>query len=343
MAHAVSVSDPEVEREGSGSPCGLAGGPELHPGGSQDQDSGKPALPPEVERALLSCLSLHISTLSELKGHKVEVFGVDIYKHDAVVRRRLVKNNWTPEELRLMVENGMFVEGRAGAQVKPVRGKRKKISRQEPRVQSLLEFQQVVKNSDVELQSFLTLTYGKSFPTDGRVVAAQQDAFHTALRRRYDTEYTWMKEFQKRGAAHFHYLTEIGENDIDRDWLGWTWSRISGGGEHVRWQHTRPETWSPFILKDGAIRYIGKYLRKAQEEEGENQKKVPVDKGWTNWGRWWGMSRGIKAEPLKFLRLDAHQIADAVGFTDSNKFLKDCADGKKRWRTILWDQSDKFL
>lgn len=334
--------DPEVERVETGSACGLAGGPVLEPVHQGDQDNQEPGYSPEVERALLSCLSLHISTLSELKGHKVEVYGVDIYRHDAVVRRRLVKQNWSPEELRLMVENGMWTEGGAAAARRPVRGKRKKISRVEPRAQSLLDFQTTVKNSDVEFTSFLTLTYGKSFPTDGRVVARHQDAFHTALRRRYDTEYAWMKEFQARGAAHFHYLTEVAKNDIDPEWLGSTWSRITGGGELVRWQHTRPEVWAPFVYADGAIRYIGKYLRKAQEEDGENQKRVPVEKGWKNWGRWWGLSRGIKAEPIKFVRANAQEIAEAVGFTDSNKFLKDCADGKKRWRKILWDQSAKF-
>lgn len=334
-------SYPEVERDEAGSPCGIAGGPALERR-SRVETADKTPLSPEVEAALLSCLSLHISTESELKGHKVEVFGVDIYRHDAVVRRRLVKRSWTAEELRMMVENGVFHEAAAGVSERPIRAKRKKITRIEPRTQSLLGFQMVVKNSDVEFQSFLTLTYGRSFPRDGRVVAAHQDAFHTALRRRYDTEYAWMKEFQDRGAAHFHYLTEVGAVDIDPEWLGHTWSRIIGGGEPVRWQHTRPEVWSPFVHSDGAIRYIGKYLRKAQDEENGNQKRVPLDKGWTNWGRWWGMSRGIKAAPLKFVSCNAQQIASALGFNEANRFLKDCVDGKKRFRKLLWDQSEKF-
>ena len=333
-------SIPEVERDEAGSPCDLAGGPVL---ATPELDGGPKVVPisPEVERALLSCLSLHICTLSELKGQTIEVFGVEIYKHDAVVRRR-VRSRFTAEEARMMIENGWWMETAGGGGHKPPRGRRNKITRTQPRAQSLLEFQRVVKNSDVQFRSFLTLTYGKSFPVDGRIVAKHQHAFHTALRRRYDNlEYSWMKEFQRRGAAHFHYLTEVGEDDIDREWLGETWARITRGGEPVRWQHTRPEVWSAFRKQDGAIRYIGKYLRKAQDDE-ENQKEVPVDKGWKNWGRWWGMSRGIKAEPIKFVECNAQEIAEAVGFESSNRFLKDCADGKKRFRTILWDQSEKF-
>jgi hypothetical protein len=198
-----------------------------------------------------------------------------------------------------------------------------------------------VKNSGIQFKSFLTLSYGKNFPRNGRIVARHQNAFHTHLRKRYPAvEYAWMKEFQERGAAHFHYLLNIAEADIDREWLARIWAKIVGGGEKVRWQHARAETWEAFRKEDGAIRYVGKYLRKSQEEDGKNQKKVPS--GWTHWGRWWGMSSGVKTKTPRFIPCNAVQIVNAMGFTDANKFLKYDAEGKMHLLTMLWDQSDKI-
>lgn len=346
MSGSVACRYPAVERDEAGAPCDLAGGPVLE---RPEPEGGAKIVPfsPEVEQALLSCLSSYISNETELRrvnGAKVEVYGVELYDHDVRVKRRMVRRDWTDEETRRMVEGGMWArQGSCGAGKARRKGNKKRISRTEPKTFSLLEFQLYVKNSGIHFQSFLTLSYGQNFPRNGRIVARHQNAFHSQLRKRYpDVEYAWMKEFQERGAAHFHYLLNIAEYDIDREWLAKVWARIVGGGEKVRWQHTRPEVWEAFREKDGAIRYVGKYLRKSQEEDGKNQKKVPVDKGWVHWGRWWGMSDGVKPKKPRFIPCDAKQIVQAMGFTDANKFLTDDKDGRKHLRSLLWDQSEKF-
>lgn len=293
-----------------------------------------------ADEAVAACLSLHISTESELKGHKVEVYGVEKFKNDVKVKRRLVKRPWTPEEVRMMVEKGYFSAGGLGS---CLRGKRKKAmsKKGEPSSKSLMEFYHQLRNTDVEFQSLVLLTYGKRFPRDGRICAKHQNAFHTAICRRFgEVEYAWCKEWQERGALHLHYATTIGAADIDHRWLADTWTRILGewGCRKVWRVHAHADQWQTLRSSEEAIsRYFASYV--SNDPDKKEQKKVP--KGFTNPGRPWGVSRSVKPEPEKFIACDAYDIARVMG-ADSPKFFKQCADGKYRLRTYGWGQGGKF-
>lgn len=342
-------SCPVVEQDEADPPCGSedpAGWADLEPPDEEPRGTRSDASwVPEVgfktpDEAVAACLSLHISTETELKGHKVEVAGVEIFKNDVKVRRRLVKRDWSPEEVRGMVEKGYF---HAGSGPLPVRGKRKKAMsrRNEPSSKSLLELFHQLRNTDVEFRSVITLTYGTPFPTDGRICAKHQNAFHTALSREFgDHEYAWTKEWQKRGALHLHYASTVGIEDVRRGWLPDTWTRILGAWSDVKvWRvHAHEDCWQPLFSPDDAIsRYFAAYI--SNDPEKKRQKKVPS--GFTNPGRPWGVSSGVKPHAEKFLPCDAFEIARRMGM-DGPKYYKQCQDGLYRPRTYGWGQSDKF-
>lgn len=291
-----------------------------------------------ADEAVAACLSLHISTESELKGHKVEVYGVEKFKHDVKVKRRLVKRPWTAEEVRQMVENGYFKSGGW-----MLRGKRKKsmVKRGEPSSRSLLEFFHQLRNTDAEFKSLICLTYGTPFPQDGRICAKHQNAFHTAMTREYGpVDYGWCKEWQERGALHLHYATSLGEAELDHRWLADTWTRILGpwGSRKVWRVHAHEDQWQLLRSSDEAIsRYFASYI--SNDPKKKQQKKVP--KGFINPGRPWGVSTRVKPQPAKFIACNAYDIAQRMG-VDAPKFYKQCADGKYRARTYAWGQSEKF-
>lgn len=338
---------PEVERDRSGSPFCQERGPDPD---SFEEEEGivcDSSWIPEggfrdADHALAVHLSLHICTESELKGHKVEVVGARVWKHDIEVVRKMAKRNWTPEEVRKMVEEGYFHAGAGGSSSPRVRGKRKACmsKKGEPTYRSLLEFYKQLRNTDVEFKSALCLTYGKQFPMDGRICARHQHAFHTALQRRYGSvEYAWAKEWQDRFALHLHYATTIGEADIDRLWFADTWTRIIGGNHDVHFVHRRIEQWQALYAdKEATSRYFSAYV--SNDPEKKKQKRVPP--GFVNPGRPWGVSRGVKPKPIKFVAANAAEIVQRVGFDAAIKFVKQTQDGKYHPRNHWWGQAEKF-
>lgn len=166
------------------------------------------------------------------------------------------------------------------------------------------------------LPLFQTLTYGRDWPPDGRVVKRHLDAFNKRRARRYpESSAIWKMELQKRGAPHFHLMVfgvpaqecrraavledngpEFRQSDLRRAmhvcdcpvcWTQGNWWDIAGYGsfDHLRagTRVERARTWA------GVVSYTAKYLGKLCDN------KVTVrDTGEVvelrDCGRWWGVS-----------------------------------------------------
>lgn len=225
---------------------------------------------------------------------------------------------FTPEELNTLypicgitLYPRAIVTHRQSTLDNPFRGRRG-VRRSATRLsrRSLFNFLFKVSNAIVEWKSLLTLTYGPNYPLDGRQVKKHLNAFITSMRRQYgDFQYFWFLEFQARGAPHLHVGLDIpNPGKDDRLFVASVWSRLVelegvtycsacfgwdtavfcyGGTtrDAVLRQHRRVKTWENLREKEGAIRYVAKYVGKP------TSKRVP--RWFSNVGRYWGFSRGV--------------------------------------------------
>ena len=130
-----------------------------------------------------------------------------------------------------------------------------------------------------------------------------------------DLHYCWVREYQERGAVHYHFLMER-EGLERRGWLAGRWLETVGTGKKARtvvrgpledrlvrlWisavgdcsEEFRAFQWGgivePFRAEDGATRYFASYLSKAE------QKTLPADAETT--GRWWYVCPKAKPVPI---------------------------------------------
>jgi len=138
-----------------------------------------------------------------------------------------------------------------------------------------------IDNYYMDFRVMVTLTYGATWPNDGRVVKAHLRAFFERMRRAgwFEKEsLVWWLEFQARGAPHLHMVLT---GWLSKDFVASAWSEISGAPIE---SCTRTES-----LKhaDAAGSYASKYAAKS------DQKEIPP--GYTNVGRFWGC-RGARPE-----------------------------------------------
>lgn len=143
-----------------------------------------------------------------------------------------------------------------------------------------------------EYRVMLTLTYGREFPTDGRLAQQHLKRFIGAYEYHVNREHElaginhgkpfsffWFKEFQKRGAVHFHaFIT----HPLDFRLIANIWHRIAGAVDDDA--HLRAGTRVEWIRggRAGLIRYAVKYASKL------DQKAVPGT--FEKVGRFWGVS-----------------------------------------------------
>jgi len=130
---------------------------------------------------------------------------------------------------------------------------------------------------------FIHLTYPKDFPFDGKRVKKHLDTFIKRLKRSYpDIEFMWVIEFQRRGAPHFHILTD---REVDKEWLSQNWYEVVGSGDikHL-WAGTRVEL---VKSKNHAVAYVINYLNGNKNKL--YQKIVPEE--YKNVGRFWSHSK----------------------------------------------------
>jgi len=141
-----------------------------------------------------------------------------------------------------------------------------------------------IDNYYADFTGMITLTYGKDYPLDGRVVKKHLRAFWERLRRLPTTgtdetgatwlqEYSlvWWIEYQERGAPHIHAVVT---GWLSMAWVAQNWSAVSGAPAATS---TRVES-----LRDSetAGSYAAKYAAKAEQHE--------VPGGYENCGRHWG-------------------------------------------------------
>lgn len=190
----------------------------------------------------------------------------------------------------------------------------------------------------IPLTSMITLTYPGQFPTDGESAKKDLKYFLNAYRRRFpDSNYLWILEFQKRGAPHYHILTDV--YDIlyrDRVWLATVWSDrmisrdmfdpvrhkqalLDAEFEKTFKVHFHRKVWEPIREGDGAARYIAKYALKMEQKE--------VPEIYSNVGRFWGAS----SEVLRPLVVPTYLPCTEEG---ARSFLEECGLNPDSWGNL---------
>lgn len=143
------------------------------------------------------------------------------------------------------------------------------------------------QNTGVQFTDFLTLTYPRDFPTNGKEVKRHLNTFLSWLRSANSgLEYLWFLEFQKRGAPHFHIMVNVDMVSRKKE-VSIRWYETVQSGDV---KHLKAGTNTQRIRKsDGAARYTAKYASK------QYQKVVPDD--YRDVGRFWGCSSGVPPKP----------------------------------------------
>lgn len=134
---------------------------------------------------------------------------------------------------------------------------------------------------------FVTLTYPAEFPTDPAVCAAHLRAFRARMHRKYGKfAAVWRKEYQCRGAPHYHLLLFLDRPpeelraDVSRFWY-----QVVGSGDerHLRagTQVVEVKSWR------GARGYAAKYMGKLETLQPGTE--FPLFQGAGSTGRLWGV------------------------------------------------------
>ena len=161
----------------------------------------------------------------------------------------------------------------------------------------------VAHNTSIDFELMVTLTYPKSYPSDGRQVKYHLKRFIKWMKEvKGVISFFWFMEFQRRGAPHFHIFT-AGGNLLDmKKEVSQKWYDIvaSEDPKHLL-AGTRVEK---LRHPEGAGRYASKYASKP------HQKKIP--EGYKNVGRWWGNSRDVTPKPLEVKEIDSWEELESL-------------------------------
>jgi hypothetical protein len=162
-----------------------------------------------------------------------------------------------------------------------------------------------VHSTTIIFNSMLTLTYPAIYPKSGQLVKQDLNRFLTWMRKHFPGNYLWFLEFQRRGAPHIHLLTEAkhpGSDGHRRFADAWCsaqkldptathWDKKREYQYLLRKRcfefHCRAKQWEAVREQNGAKRYALQYALKP------HQKTVP--KAFSDVGRFWGTSKGVKA------------------------------------------------
>lgn len=207
----------------------------------------------------------------------------------ALQERQDILRSAYPIVKMIVHEKGIEVRREAKGQLKgiipPSDNKIVKLSKS-----SLSRLAFIASVTSARFTSMLTLTYCE-IETDGKKVKGDLNLFLTKLRNHFKpVSYLWFLEFQKRGAPHFHLLTNIEIDNVSRETIAEMWATTiaTSGKEYlkVRNVHRHEKQMSKIKKPDGAKRYALKYALKP------HQKTVPEK--YRNVGRFWGNSRDVK-------------------------------------------------
>lgn len=151
---------------------------------------------------------------------------------------------------------------------------------------------------------FITLTYGREWPDDPTTLNKHVDLFWKRLVYSHDRggelAMIWKKEWQRRGAPHFHgllYLADGSSPWVCKDWIAINWAQVTGdvSEAHVA-SGTRVEA---LRSSNGGKYYCAKYMGKEQS----------IPRG-IKTGRMWGvLARKNLPVTLETLELSKRQVA----------------------------------
>lgn len=140
-------------------------------------------------------------------------------------------------------------------------------------------FQFFIRNTAHKFRFLIHLTYPAEFPIDIREAQNHMNTFLQFLRRK-GGNYVWVKEFQSRGAVHFHICIDVW---IPKNEIAQRWFNVVGSNDP---KHLNAGTRVEAIKNiDHASAYMCAYLKKS------TQKIVP--EGIENVGRFWGATRAL--------------------------------------------------
>ena len=221
------------------------------------------------------------------------------------------------------------------------RGDRKPIMELTPKARKMMAFTTLATSA--EFSSMITLTYGAMFPTSGATVKLHLQRILQWLKRYGIEDLIWFLEFQKRGAPHFHVLTDMIEpNTFDRASLGLAWIKAQGWNISTLypvfegWAGAEPrsankadlemidkqmkvllheKTWEAVHTDDGARRYAMKHALKPW------QKEVPAE--YSNVGRWWGCTKSVRDKIRPVAQWDLNEETLRQIATDCNSWVAD--------------------
>jgi hypothetical protein len=193
----------------------------------------------------------------ELKINPIEKkrkFKLEIYDHDAKIIRE---------------DKDTIKKPRKGG------GLKKSITKFSKKSSKNLKFH--MNNSKVKFSNMITLTYPSEYSNNGVEIKYHLNRFTKFLKLK-KCEYTWIIEFQKRGAPHFHLLTDtyIDKKEVSQAW----YDIVNSGDEKHLIAGTKCERLR--LGRVGAKSYVRKYINKS------DQKEVPEE--YKNVGRFWGHS-----------------------------------------------------
>jgi hypothetical protein len=129
------------------------------------------------------------------------------------------------------------------------------------------------------LPKFLTLTYPADFPVEPAIAQSHLEALKKAFYRKFGKfPVVWRREFQERGAPHFHLLLFL-RPYVDHLWLKRTWQRIIGSTGRAAF-HRGVDIRMPRNLR--RVRsYVSKYMAKLPDTTSE-----PGASLGRSWGVW---------------------------------------------------------
>jgi len=184
--------------------------------------------------------------------------------------------------------------------------------------------------SGIENIYFATLTYQENF-TDEKISKGHLNAFLTYVRKYYSVNlYIWFKEYQKRGAIHYHIVlnfnTDIDVSSLHSDCLRY-WSKIVG--TYGTGQHH--ETKGVHVVKANnqfLTRYAVKYSSKSYQ-------KTPP-KSVTAVTRFWGTSNSQVFDTLDIkCVITNHQVNRWL----KTYFIKNMSYTTKSGKNVIFDFS----
>jgi len=145
--------------------------------------------------------------------------------------------------------------------------------------------------------SLITLTYHHGAGLDPQRWHADLRAFQARLFREwaaFEPSVIWSKEFQRRGAVHYHLLVFWKRRPIlaqVRHWTAHAWNEIAEPGDE---QHAHAGTSADHVkLEEKAsaqklLRYLAKYLTKGEQKELRDEatgELMPTGRMWGVWGK----------------------------------------------------------